>query len=79
MERRGVTMNEIIEMIYQCYQGAGFKSIWRSLGFDRKTIRKYVELAQSVGVSRGGSFPEETELVEKLKGLGHRGLLRETL
>jgi len=71
-------MNEIIEMIYQWHQGAGFKSIRRSLGFDRKTIRKYVELAQSVGVSRGESFPEETELVEKLKGLGHRGLLRET-
>jgi hypothetical protein len=72
-------MNEIIEMIHQWYQGAGFKSIGGSLGFDRKTIRKYVELAQSAGVLRGKSFPEETELVEKLEGLGHRGLLRETL
>ena len=41
-------MNEIIEMIYQWHQGAGFKSIRRSLGFDRKTIRKYVELAQLI-------------------------------
>jgi hypothetical protein len=40
MARRQVTMNEIIEMIYQWHQGAGFKSIRRSLGFDRKTIRK---------------------------------------
>ena len=71
-------MNEIVEMIYQWHQGAGFKSIRRSLGFDRNTIRKYVTLAQSVGVSRGSPFPEETGLVEKLRGLHHRGLLRET-
>lgn len=59
-------MNEIVEMIYQWHQGVGFKSIRRSLGFDRNTIRKYVALAQSVGVSRGAPFPEETELVGKL-------------
>ena len=34
-------------------------------------------LAQSVGVSRGGTFPQETELVEKLKVLDPPGLLRE--
>jgi len=71
-------MNEIVEMIYQWHQGAGFKSIRRSLGFDRNTIRKYVALAQSVGLSRDVPFPAETELIEKLKGLAHRGLLRET-
>ena len=77
MARREVTMNEIVEMIYQWHQGAGIKSIQRSLGFHRKTIRKYVALAQSVGVSRGGTFPQETELVEKLKVLDPPGLLRE--
>jgi transposase len=71
-------MNEIVEMIYQWHQGAGFKSIRRSLGFDRNTIRKYVALAQSAGVSRGGPFPEEAELVGKLKSLHAGGLLRET-
>ena len=53
-------MNEIVDMIYQWHQGAGIKSIQRSLGFHRKTIRKYVALAQSVGVSRGGTFPQES-------------------
>jgi len=71
-------MNEIVEMIYQWHQGAGFKSIQRSLGFDRNTIRKYVGLAQSVGVTREGPFPEEAELVKKLGVVYHRGLLRET-
>jgi len=71
-------MNEIVEMIYQWHQGAGFKSIRRSLGFDRNTIRKYVTLAQSVGVSREEPFPVETDLVKKLGVVYHRGLLRET-
>ncbi len=71
-------MNEIVEMIYQWHQGAGFKSIRRSLGFDRNTIRKYVALAQSAGVSREAPFPEEAELVGKLKSLHAGGLLRET-
>ncbi len=71
-------MNEIVEMIYQWHQGAGFKSIQRSLGFDRHTIRKYITLAQSIGISREVAFPPEMELVEKLKGMVHRGLIRET-
>ena len=67
MARRKIEMNEIVEMIYQWHQGAGFKAIRRSLGFDRKTIRKYVGLACLVGVARGSPFPEESELIGKLK------------
>jgi len=71
-------MNEVVEMIYQWHQGASIKGIGRSLGFDRRTIRKYVTMAQGVGVSRQGSFPEESELIGKLKALTDGGLLRET-
>ncbi len=78
MARREVTMNEVVEMIYQWHQGGSIKGIRRSLGFHRRTIRKYVALAQSVGVSREKPFPEETELVEKLKVLDPGGLLRES-
>ena len=39
-------MNEVVEMIYQWHQGASIKGIGRSLGFDRRTIRKYVTMAQ---------------------------------
>jgi transposase len=77
MARREVTMNEVVEIIYQWHQGAGFKQIHRSLGFHRKTIRKYVELAQQAGVSRGGPFPEESELVARLNPLTDSPLLRE--
>ncbi|MFH1125125.1 MAG: IS21 family transposase [Pseudomonadota bacterium] len=71
-------MNEIVEMIYQWHQGAGFKTIRRSLGFDRKTIRKYIHFAQMAGVTRYDPFPEESELIASLKGVTSSGLLRET-
>lgn len=78
MARRQITMNEIVEVVYQWHQGAGFKAIRRSLGFDRKTIRKYVQLAQQVGVARGQPFPEELELIGRLREVSTSQLLRET-
>ena len=78
MARRQVFVNEILEMIYQWDQGAGFKAIRRSLGFDRKTVRKYIRLAQAAGVQRGSPLPEEGELVNRLKELQAPALLRQT-
>lgn len=43
--------------------------ISRSLGLDRKTIRKYVGMARSIGIVQGGELPDEQDLVGKLKGL----------
>jgi len=77
MARRQVSMNEIVEMIYQWHQGKSVKGIERSFGIDRKTVRKYVRLAQSIGVCRESPFPLETELVSQLISLSHSRLLRE--
>jgi transposase len=77
MARREVTMNEVVEVVYQWHQGAGLKAISRSLGFDRKTVRKYIRLAQLAGVSRGSPFPQETGLVSRFKELTSSSLLRE--
>ncbi len=63
-------MNEIVEIVYQWHQGNTIKGIKRSLGFDRKTIRKYIKIARQLGVKRGEDFPEEQELI---KGLGMKG------
>jgi len=76
--RRQIAMNEIVEMIYHWHQGAGIRTIKGSLGFDRKTVRKYVDLGQKAGVQRGVPFPAEDELVRKLKELSTSTLLRET-
>jgi transposase len=78
MARREVTMNEMVEIIFQWHQGAGFKQIHRSLGFHRKTIRKYVELAQQAGINRGDPFPEESDLAARLNGLTDAPMVRET-
>jgi transposase len=71
-------MNEIIEAIYQWHQGQTIKGIKRSLGFDRKTIRKYLFLARQWGVTRGEPFPEEQELLKGLKSLSANPALFET-
>ena len=70
-------MNEIVEVAYQWHQGTGFKAISRSLGFDRKTVRKYVQLAQMAGITRGGPFPDETALISRFKDVMSSSLLRE--
>ena len=78
MARREVTMNEIVEAVYQWHQGTGVKAISRSLGFDPKTVRKYVRLAQLAGIARSSPFPEETAVVSRFKEMTNSSLLRET-
>ena len=78
MARREVTMNEIVEVVYQWHQGAGVKGISRSLGLDRKTVRKYVRLAQVAGIARSIPFPEETALLSILRERASSSSLRET-
>lgn len=70
-------MNEIVEVVYQWYQGAGFKSISRSLKLDRKTVRKYVQLAQMAGITRSSPFPEEAAVVFRIKEMTSSSLLRD--
>ena len=78
MSRRQVVMNEIMEMIFQWHQGAGFKEIRRSMGLDRNTVRKYVRFAQAAGIDRGAPFPPEGELAEKLKAIMDGSVLKNT-
>ena len=56
MATRHIGMNEIVEIIYHWHQGNTIKGIKRSLKFDRKTIRKYIYMAQQLGVRRGHLF-----------------------
>lgn len=60
-------MNEVMEILYQWHQGAGIKGITRSLGYDRKTVRRYVHAGLDAGLKRGEPFPDEQELVGRLK------------
>jgi transposase len=70
-------MNEIVEMIYQWHHGKSLKGIQRSLGVDRNTVRKYIEMAQATGVRPQEPFPEETELIGRIKALTDPSVHRE--
>ena len=67
MARRKMEMNEIVEIIYHWHKGKTIKGTKESLGFDRKTIRKYIDIGQQLGVKRDEPFPEEQELVKGLR------------
>lgn len=52
MARKEIQVEELVEAIYQWHRGSGISRIKRSLGLDRKTIRKYIELAERHGFIR---------------------------
>ena len=69
MARRDIPMNEVVETIYQWYQGRKIQQISKSLGIDRKTVRKYLGLTKELSISRSDPLPDEHELIGKLKDL----------
>ena len=64
-------MNEVAETVYQWHKGMKIQHISQSLGLDRKTVRKYVAMARSLGIAQGGPLPDEQELVAKIKDLAN--------
>jgi transposase len=60
-------MNEVVETIYQWHTGMKIQHISLSLGLDRKTVRKYLGMARSLGITRERPLPDEQELVMRLK------------
>jgi hypothetical protein len=62
MARRRIAMIEIIEVIFRWHRGQALSAIERSLGGNRKTIRKYVHLAQAAGLTRDKPLPAESAI-----------------
>lgn len=58
MGRRSFAVRDIAEILDHWQHGRSLRAIGRSLGLDRKTVRKYVRLAQQAGFTRGQSPPE---------------------
>jgi transposase len=59
MARKDVKMEELIEVLYQWHKGRNISQIKYSLGLDRKTIRKYIELAEPYGFLRDGEVMDD--------------------
>lgn len=66
MARRTIPMIEVNEVIFRWHRGDTFAEIARSLGPDRKTIRKYVAMAKELGLSQDAPLPPEHELAALL-------------
>lgn len=75
MSRREIHMNEVMEILYRWHHGMSIQGIAGSLGYDRKTVRRYVVKAQEAGLKRGGRFPDEQELMSKLRGILERSAI----
>ena len=55
---------EILEVVVRWHAGQSISAISQSLGYDRKTVRRYVRAAQGCGVSREGVLPAGDQLAE---------------
>lgn len=59
MARKDIRMEELVEVLYQWHKGRNISQIKHSLGLDRKTIRKYIELAEPYGFLRDGEVRDD--------------------
>jgi len=73
MARKDIRMEELVEVLYQWHKWRNISQIKRSVGLTRKTIRKYIALAEEQGFKR--EMPEQgyTYYLE-LAGKIQRGL-----
>jgi len=66
-------MDELVEILYQWHMGRNISQIKRSVGLDRKTIRKYIELAEFYGFSKDSEI-QTAFFYLKLAGKIQKGL-----
>ena len=58
MAKRRIWVNDVKEILVHWAAGEGIRQIARQLGYDRLTVRKYVETAQRVGLQRNARYDE---------------------
>ena len=59
MARKEIRMEELVEVLYQWHKGRNISQIKHSLGLDRKTIKKYIELVEPYGFLRDGEVMDD--------------------
>ena len=58
MAKRRIWVNDVKEVLVHWAAGEGMRQIARQLGYDRLTVRMYVETAQRVGLQRDVQYSE---------------------
>ena len=83
MARRSFAVRDIAEILEHWHRGRSIQGVARSLGVDRKTIKKYADLAKAAGFRpKEGSGPPEgwpTWVDRTLPGIRERGRLHPTV
>jgi len=70
MAFREVAVTEVIEVLRAWLDGKGLRSVAGQAGVERKTARRYVQAAQSVGLDRAGGCDQLTDqLIGQVLGL----------
>jgi transposase len=62
MAFREVRVYEVREVLRPWLSGEGFRAIERLVGMDRKTVRRYVGVAEGLGLGRGGGEEQLTDV-----------------
>jgi transposase len=81
MAYRELSVIEVREVLRRYALGESLRAIARGTGVDRKTVTKYLEIAQAVGLHPGGPPPTEAQVVGVLATLrapGPRGVSEST-
>jgi transposase len=61
-----ISLMDIFELIRRWHSGHGIRLISRTLGYDRKTVQRYIRLAGARGLSRGEPLPPKEEVLRLL-------------
>lgn len=67
MAYKRITLMDIGDIIRRWHDGQSVSSIAMVLGYDRKTVRKYIRLAQQQGFSLDQPLPEMNKVRERLE------------
>ena len=82
MSYQGFEKMDLYNIIIRWHQGYKIRQISRALNLDRKTVRKYIKLAQKAGLSLDQALPEKTVLLALLQPLlkkNHRSQPKRTV
>lgn len=66
MAFKRIMFMDIYEIIRRWHASQSISHIARALGYDRKTIKKYIRIAQAMGLSQAALLPEKQTVIELL-------------
>ena len=66
MGYKEITVMDIYEIIRRWHNQHKIAHIAKALGYDRKTVRRYIELAKQLGLSQQQPLPDKDQLIELL-------------